>query len=205
MKHGLTFLCFFFASVVVTTGVLAAEDCPPTIDPVYCQVAKETGGKVYVGDPDDVMDQVKKDLEHPKPQEKAEHTYSPYSKDMGCTGISDQRGSEICQSISKHLVWGWTGHAVISPGWKFDFESLKEVYCETKIRKDDFDILMNMCTNIKGRGACTKPEDPRLSLALEGLINLVVGLDGGDAFTKGTVYDPKSDSYLLKDGCPKIQ
>lgn len=38
-----------------------AADCPPGVDPTYCQVAGATGGKVYSGTPEQAMQQLAAD------------------------------------------------------------------------------------------------------------------------------------------------
>lgn len=192
---------FFMIAFCPAISAAAEEDCPANVDPVYCKVAKETGGKVYVGKPEDVFREMREDLEKPVVPAKPRHVYSPYSKDLGCSEIFDVRGKEICEAVSGNLEWRWTGHAVIAPGWKFDFGGLKKVYCEAKISKDDLPLLMKMCTDYDGGRVCTNPSDPRLSMALEWLKSLIIARDGGDDFTKGTVFEPDSSSYVLKDGC----
>lgn len=39
----------------------AAADCPAGVDPVYCQTAEATGGKVYSGSPEEVTQQLMAD------------------------------------------------------------------------------------------------------------------------------------------------
>ena len=133
---------------------------------------------------------------------KSTHQYSAYSKDIGCDEWTDKRSSEICQSISDNLEWGWTGHAMIAPSWRVNWSSVKNVYCDVKISKADLPVLVKMCgSEIKPYMSCLGSGDPRLLSAVEYLIGTIRGQTEKTDEFKNTVYDPKNDQYLLKGGC----
>lgn len=185
-----------------------AEDvCPEKSDPVYCKLANETGGKViYVepnGDMSEAVNQLLKDegmnlekIEEPKKR-------SIFSKDIGCAEYKEGRGKEICNSISQNLEWGWTGHASFAPGWRSKEGTIKKVFCEKNITQNDLPVLLKMCgTDVKSYLSCIKPDNARLSVGLEGLINTLRGQNEPLAEDLvGTFYDPNHPQYLLKSGC----
>lgn len=91
--------------LVISQGAFAAEECPVNSDPVYCKIAKETGGKVFDGRSAKDWEDVLKDPPHPI-EPKPAHEYSAFSKDIGCSEWTDKRAQEICQSLSENLEWG---------------------------------------------------------------------------------------------------
>lgn len=197
----------FGCLLMVSSSVWAADTCPKGADPVYCQLAKDTGGKVFDGrsakDWEDISKMIPRPVE-PSPV----HEYSPFSKDIGCEVFRDSRSREICDSISENLEWGWTGHATIAPGWKSNWNSVKNVYCDKKITKLDLPILEKMCgLKIKPHMSCMMSTDARLAIGVEYLIKMVIVENAAseelDNEFKGSVYDPKSKNYVLKDGCRK--
>ncbi|HOO51580.1 MAG TPA: hypothetical protein PLK94_09875 [Alphaproteobacteria bacterium] len=200
---------FVLSSVAVILGISqpahSQDECPPNADPVYCRLANETGGKVYVGDPQDAVDDImerdfkaaKREKENPK------HEYSPYSRDLGCDTQTENRTIEICKSIESNLEWGWTGHAMIAPAWRITPTTLRNVYCETEISAQDLPILKSMCNypEFLDHNICSKPDNRRLAQALEDLINLIAAQSNTDAETITTIYNPRDENYILKDGC----
>ena len=63
-----------------------ADDCPAGTDPVYCKIAKETGGKV-VTDIDDLKDIP--EVKPPPSPEPVRHN-SMYSRQLGCELQAEQ-------------------------------------------------------------------------------------------------------------------
>lgn len=186
--------------VLMSQLVLAADDCPANVDPVYCKVAQETGGKVYAGK--DLNKIATDPIVAPAKPSKHVHQYSPYSTDIGCDEWTDKRSHEICQSLSDNLEWGWTGHATIAPGWKTNWTTVKNVYCDQKITTADLPLLEKMCGSvINPYMSCTKVPDARLASGIEFLIKTIISLGQVPTELKGTIYDPENKDYLLKDGC----
>jgi len=192
----------FMFLFIFSTNVYAEENCPPNVDKIYCQLAAQTGGKVYSGDvglnPKILLEDKAKTIEPVKHT----HKYSAYSKNLGCSEMADKRGHEICQSISNNLEWGWAGHATIAPSWRVNWSSVKNVFCELKMSGADLPALAKICGGeIKPHMVCLNPSDPRLASGVEYLINTIQAQDKSSDEFKGTVYDPQNDRYLLKGGC----
>lgn len=122
------------------------------------------------------------------------------SRDIGCDKIKQKRENDICQSISRNLSWTWTGHAIISPGWRLGWDGLRTVYCEMNVNDEDLPILRPWAPG--GEYNMNNDIDPRLRFGFEGLVRLLDNKDGKS--TDHSILHPVyGDSYLLKDGCPK--
>ncbi len=109
------------------------------------------------------------------------------------------RAVEICKAIAKNLGWEWMGHATIAPGFKPSFVGIGKTHCRAKITKDDLPTLLEL-KNYAPRG---KGGDWRLESAADMLIHLINNREGNGDAMKGSVYDPKSPDYILKQGCDK--
>lgn len=107
------------------------------------------------------------------------------------------RAAEICKAIAKNLGWEWLGHATVAPGFKPNFKGIGKTYCQAKLTKDDLPALQEL-KNYAPRG---KTPDWRLESAADMLTRLVNNLEGKGDEMKGSVYDPKSPDYILKQGC----
>ena len=201
MNKFLIILFIFLSQMVMADSVFAADECPPNADPVYCKIAQGTGGKVFDGKSNKKWEDVLKERPHPV-EPKPTHEYSAFSKDIGCSEWTDKRSHEICQSLSDNLEWGWTGHAIIAPGWKSTFATAKNTYCEQNITRKDLPILEEMCGQKSGDyTVCTVPMDSRFGAGVERLINIIHAQNKLTKEFKGSVYDPSTDYYLLKGGC----
>jgi hypothetical protein len=49
------------------------------------------------------------------------------SRDSGCTEVRLARGKEICRALSDSMEWNWSGHAIISPGWRVTWQGVRHV------------------------------------------------------------------------------
>lgn len=204
--NAITVLSFFAFILFACHPAYSDEACPERADPVYCKIAKETGGKVIFVDPkDDMTESVKQLLSDQSLKKEEPEKRSIFSKDIGCDKYSEGRAKEICVSISENLEWGWTGHAMFAPGWRSGTETIKNVFCEKHITKDDLKVLTALCGNdVKPYLACLKPENARLSVSLEGLINILRGQNKQlPEDLAGTIYNPESPDYILEKGCDK--
>jgi hypothetical protein len=202
-------LVVFILCVFANISLLAADDlCPNGADPIYCKIAQETDGKAYNSDSKNILKNVlednKKSIEQSQLNNKPVHKYALYSSDIGCSEVDDARGRQICDSISKNLEWSWSGYATISVGQRPSWDTIKNVYCDDNITKSDLPVLAKMCgTEITPYMYCVKPSDWRLASGVEYLIKTIISLNGAPEELKGSVYDPKSNDYLLKGGCKK--
>jgi hypothetical protein len=110
------------------------------------------------------------------------------SRDIGCAKVSPGRGKELCQSLSESMEWTWMGHAIISPGWRVTWNTLRRVYCRDKTSASDLPVLESLKMG----------SDWRLDDAADDLIRLV----GGRAEPENSIFNPANPQYILIGGCP---
>jgi len=123
------------------------------------------------------------------------------------------------------MEWTWTGHAIISPGYRVTWESLRRVFCSLHIDSRDTRGLVHLVVWYrKGEWNDSRLEDGATSLlkllgksALEALpapesipnemgkvrlehlrTDLEITLSD-DKF----VYHPSNPQYILRGGCPR--
>ncbi len=163
-----------------------ADDCPAGTDPVYCKIAKETGGKV-VTDIDDL-----KDIPAPEPVFKAPVRHnSMFSRELGCEyqALADQ---PLCKLIESKEEWSWLGHGGPFPGWRVTFKTICQVYYKYEITQDHLPQLERM------RKVNFGDIDWRLQFGLDGLIRVLKNKDGATPEDAGSIYDPANATYILK-------
>jgi hypothetical protein len=125
--------------------------------------------------------------------------YSLYGRDIGCAEVVQGRPRRICEAISTSLSWQWMGHAVMAPGYKPSFKSIRNVYCKLKVGKEDVKTLQDL-----------KQYDPRrrwlpdwrLESGADMLLRIIASLDNKNEEAAGSIFDPKNSNYILKNGCP---
>jgi|GEM_PF-4523184 len=198
----------FVFFLILSPSVWADEACPNGADLIYCKVSQETGGKIYNGHSENILKNIqednKKSIEQLEINNKHVHKYSPYSKDIGCNEWTDDRSHEICESISKNLEWGWTGHAAIAPSWRVNNNTIKNVYCDKKISSTDLPILEKMCgSEVYPYMSCIKPIDSRFAVGVESLIKIILAQNKMSDEFKETIYEPQGKKYILTGGCKK--
>jgi hypothetical protein len=115
------------------------------------------------------------------------------SRDLGCAAVSDIRASVICRRLQREMQWTWTGHAIISPGWRVTFRSVVRTYCGEKVGSKDVKSLEAL------RRSST---DWRTESGADFLLRLVRNLDGSAHEDAGSIFNAHNPSYILKDGCP---
>jgi hypothetical protein len=90
------------------------------------------------------------------------------------------------------MQFEWLGHAIIAPGYKVTFETVRRVYCEQEVSTDDLPAL----------GQLMNAADWRIRNGGDFLIRLVTGHDPyGTPEPETSIFNPGNASYLLKDGC----
>ena len=67
-----------------------------------------------------------------------------YSHNLECEKQTSKRSTEICAALQDALEWSWTGHAIISPGFRMDVNRVLKVYCVMPITNADTPILVEM-------------------------------------------------------------
>ena len=115
-----------------------------------------------------------------------------YSRELHCENQTDSRARQICSSVERHLEYTCCGHAIISPGYRSTWITVKAVWCEERIEEKDVATLR----------ALAKANDWRLVSAAESLLRLLTGRDQyGTEEPETSIFHPPNPSYLLKDGC----
>jgi hypothetical protein len=114
------------------------------------------------------------------------------SRDLQCDAVRHARGRAICRRLQQEMQWTWTGHVIISPGWRVTFQTVRRTYCLEKIGVRDIAALESMQRAAK---------DWRAEDGAEFLLRLVRNRDGSGREDLASIFNPKNSSYILKDGC----
>jgi hypothetical protein len=113
-------------------------------------------------------------------------------RDLQCTAISDERARIICQRLESNLHWTWMGHAIISPGWRVTFETVRITYCAENIGPDDIPALVILKQSA---------EDWRAESGADLLVRLVHGSNGAGHEDSSSIFNPENPSFILSYGC----
>jgi hypothetical protein len=113
------------------------------------------------------------------------------SRDIGCANAAPGRGKEICQALSDSMEWTWKGHAIVSPGWRVTWNTLRRVYCREKISAADVTVLETLKMG----------SDWRLHDGADELIRLAGSSSGLANEPENSIFNPANPHYLLKEGC----
>jgi hypothetical protein len=115
------------------------------------------------------------------------------SRQLDCQLQAADRARAICASIERHLEFTCCGHAVIDPGFRPTWMTIREVWCEQRIGASDETVLRVLA------GA----QDWRLVSAAGSLLRLSTGHDpDGAPEPSSSVFDLSNPDYLLREGCP---
>ena len=115
------------------------------------------------------------------------------SRDLGCAAVSDIRGGVICRRLQREMQWTWTGHAIISPGWRVTFQSVVRTYCGEKVGYKDVRSLEALRQSSR---------DWRTESGADFLLRLVRNIDGSAHEDVNSIFNASNPSYILKGGCP---
>lgn len=148
-----------------------------------------------------------------------------YTRDLACEQQPSSRAKEICQALEQSLKWRWTGHAIISPSFRVNFEGVRHAYCTLPITANDTELLVDMAfdsgsrngmryvqinngvrslLSILGQQALEHfpaldkiSDESRRSHAqyLKEHISLAI------AETSSSIFNPAHRYYILRDGC----
>lgn len=116
-----------------------------------------------------------------------------HSRDLRCATVSDARGRSICQRLQREMEWTWTGHAIISPGWRVTFRSVVRTYCGEDVGSKDITSLEVLRQTSK---------DWRAESGADFLIRLVRAMDGSAHEDVNSIFNTGNPSFILKGGCP---
>jgi hypothetical protein len=113
------------------------------------------------------------------------------SHNLGCDG-QPGRAEEICRRLEREMQWTWTGHAIISPGWRVTFKGIARTYCAEHVGPEDVPALQSLRETTK---------DWRAESGADFLIRLVQNKDGGGSENITSIFNPANPSFILRDGC----
>ncbi len=114
------------------------------------------------------------------------------SRDLNCDAIYDPRARVICRRLERDMQWTWMGHAIISPGWRITFESVRRTYCAESIRPRDIPALDALRQNTR---------DWRAANGADYLLRLIRNRDGLGDEDSASVFNPANPLFILKGGC----
>jgi hypothetical protein len=84
------------------------------------------------------------------------------------------------------------GHAIVSPGWRPTWTTLRVVYCGQGITAADLPVL-----DVLAHGA----GDWRLQSAAGDLARSLRNLDGRGEDPENSIFHPQNPAYVLRGGC----
>ena len=125
---------------------------------------------------------------------------SLYSKNLNCGQIAISREMEICKSIENHQTYEFTGHAIISFGYRMNFTDARNAWCELDIQPQDKPVLGKMQHGYY-RDSLGQ-SDSRISNGAGILYSLLdAKLNPNSDLYSNSIYLPQSPEYLLKIPC----
>src|SRR4051812_30817916 len=63
------------------------------------------------------------------------------SHNLQCDQINQPRAQSICWRLATEMRWTWMGHAIISPGWRVTFDTIRRTFCREHIDQSDLPAL----------------------------------------------------------------
>lgn len=151
---------------------------------------------------------------------------SLYTRNFACDKRFAARELAICKALEHELEWVWTGHAIISPGYRTTFASARRIFCSLPITAGDIRALVMLAVAAE-RPSTTTFADTQLADGSRFLLNLLGqrALDEYPARTKEwderswqiaknlreeiaanindpeMIWHPQNPQYLLRGGC----
>jgi hypothetical protein len=113
-------------------------------------------------------------------------------RDLKCASILDARAQAICRRLQQEMQWTWFGHAIIAPGWRVGFETIRRTLCAEHVNLEDVSALEVL------RGST---RDQRAELGTDFLIRLVRNKDGKGDEPVNSIFNPRNPAFILKRGC----
>jgi hypothetical protein len=114
------------------------------------------------------------------------------SRDFRCGSASEARARQVCEALAREAEWTWLGHAIVSPGWRVTWSSLRRVYCTERVVPADapaLDLLRRTTVDWRVEGGA------------EGLLRLLKGTEGTFVADHASIFNPQNPSYILAGGC----
>jgi hypothetical protein len=151
---------------------------------------------------------------------------SLYTRNLACDRRFAARELAICKALERELEWVWTGHAIISPGYRTTFASARRIFCSLPITAGDTRSLVMIAVATE-RPSATTFADTQLANGSRFLLNLLgqqalaefpgrqsdwderawqiaknlreeISANINDA---GMIWHPNNPQYLLRGGC----
>ncbi|MEH6471928.1 MAG: hypothetical protein V7752_11810 [Halopseudomonas sp.] len=150
-----------------------------------------------------------------------------YSRDLACQQQVSPRAVELCHALQDALAWSWTGHAIISPGFRVDTERVRDLYCRLPVTATDTPALVEIALS------ATDASDKANVQLYSGTLSLLSML-GDKALTRfpsrsdladdarrdsasylreqivqavaessSSIFNPSHRYYILLNGCPE--
>ena len=105
---------------------------------------------------------------------------------MECNHFQGERSKSICRQFEREMEWTWFGHAILSPGWRVTWETVRRVWCHARITDNDVPALQDLA----------KSPDWRLEGAADDLLKLL-----RDDQPENSILNPRNPDYILRQGC----
>lgn len=112
---------------------------------------------------------------------------SSLPKNLQCDRQKEARAKSICQALEQNMEHTLFGHAMISPGYRVTFSTIRKVWCSQSITADDAPILRTL----------EQAADWRLSSAASDLLILAEK----QPQSENSIFNPQHPDYILKSGC----
>jgi hypothetical protein len=149
-----------------------------------------------------------------------------YTRDLNCEQQPATRAKEICLALEGALAWRWTGHAIISPGFRMGFDGIRQVYCALPITHHDTQLLVDMdyasysgsgvrqalinngagwLLSLLGKQAIEHfPDIDKIAdkrrRSRAAYLKKIISLELEE--TSSSIFNPLNKSYILNEGCP---
>lgn len=111
-----------------------------------------------------------------------------YSKDLHCDSFQNVRQTEICKSLEKYQEYTFTGHAIVSAGYRPTFTTATRAWCELSLTETDLQLLDKLQYELVGHN--------ELSTGASMLFNMLdTKLNPETSAYSGSVLDPTSQAF----------
>ncbi len=112
--------------------------------------------------------------------------------ELACAAFASPHEQKVCKTLSDTMEWEWFGHAIVAPGWRVTWNSVRLTFCDLKLSSSDLLALEAMDRVLLSSPAA----DWRLAFGVSGLIRLL-----RPESDPASIFNPDNPSYILKDGC----
>lgn len=75
------------------------------------------------------------------------------SRQLACEREALPRAQAICRALEREMQWEWFGHAIVAPGYRVSFASVRRAWCRLQPGADDTAVLVGLVLAHRGAGA----------------------------------------------------